>query len=86
MNDFYKRWFERTLRHAVNTVHGNSLGNYTGAYNTWKRLESIRTLFREEISRRTGRLHGLLPFSKSATVALNHRGESDNSPDGTSTR
>jgi 2-polyprenyl-3-methyl-5-hydroxy-6-metoxy-1,4-benzoquinol methylase len=56
MQDFYRRWFERTLQNTVNTVHNSSLGNYTTAYNTWKRLESIRSIFREEINRRKGNL------------------------------
>lgn len=56
MQDICRRWFERTLQNAVNTVHNNSLGNYTNSYNTWKRLESIRSIYREEINRRKGGL------------------------------
>lgn len=52
MYDFHSRWFKRTLQHAVNTIHNSSLGNYTTAYNSWKRLESISSIFREEINRR----------------------------------
>lgn len=52
MQDFYRRWVERTLQNTVNTVHNSSLGNYTTAYNSWKRLESIRSIFRDEVNRR----------------------------------
>ena len=51
MPDFYRKWFDRTLQHAVSTVNNSSLGNYTTAYNSWKRLESIKSLLQEKISR-----------------------------------
>ncbi|MCK5506346.1 MAG: class I SAM-dependent methyltransferase [Thermodesulfovibrionia bacterium] len=56
MPDFHKRWFERRLQHYVKTVHNSYLGNYTTAYNSWKRLESIKSFSKEEISRMKGDL------------------------------
>lgn len=50
MSDFYRKWFDRTLQNAVSTVNNSSLGNYTTAYNSWKRLESIKSLLQEKIS------------------------------------
>lgn len=52
MSDFYQDWLNRSLRVARNTIHGRFLGNYTTAYNTWKRVEGIRVLFQKEMRKR----------------------------------
>ena len=54
--NLYGKWFDRSLRNAANSVYNKWLGNYTTAYNTWKRIESISTLFNEEVNQRGDRL------------------------------
>jgi ubiquinone/menaquinone biosynthesis C-methylase UbiE len=56
MQDFYKKWFDKSLQNGANTVINKGLGNYTTAYNAWKRIESIRALFNEEVNQRGDRL------------------------------
>ena len=39
MQDFYKKWFDKSLQNGANTVINKGLGNYTTAYNAWKRID-----------------------------------------------
>lgn len=50
MQNIYRKWFEKSLRNGASVVINKWLGNYTTAYNTWKRIESITTLFQKSVS------------------------------------
>ena len=57
MEDFYRKWFDKSLQNGVDTVTNKWLGNYTTAYNTWKRMESINNLFQKNVNNRGGNLY-----------------------------
>lgn len=52
IKDFYRKRFDKSLQNAASAVTNKWLGNYTTAFNTWKRIESIRSLFNEDINQR----------------------------------
>lgn len=56
MKDFYRKWFDKSLQNSANTVVNKWLGNYTTAYNTWKRIESVIMLFDKNVRRINGGL------------------------------
>jgi len=53
------KWFDRILLNGIKTINNYGLGNYSTNYNTWKRIEGIRELFRQETKKRKGSLQVL---------------------------
>lgn len=51
--DIYKQIFEEKLKIAKNTISGQEIGNYTGAYRVWKLIRNVIQVFKEEESKIT---------------------------------